>query len=222
MKSNRKRCAVEFKALCLEERFSAVGQWWVLIQNNLVRVAGSFECLWFLKRHDCLYLYSFFQTTHSGSGLGFSGWARQSCTQFYCTEKKTAAHLSAFSTQKLFTSIIRIKTRIYIFLANIRRFTTQKLARRCSELLLCNRNAFSSKVSCIRNRTGLGSTLRLQPALAKLIINTMFITQQKVPAPFLKHLGLITTSLLDLNSHISVQWDVTLISLGKSVLFPSS
>lgn len=150
MKSNRKRCAVEFKALCLEERFSAVGQWRVLIQNNLVRVAGSFECrnrcLWFLKRHDCLYLYSFFQTTHSGSGLGFSGWARQSCTQFYCTEKKIAAHLSAFSTQKSFTSIIRIKTRIYIFLANIRRFTTQKLARRLPAVNCCCVTGMPSQV----------------------------------------------------------------------------
>lgn len=120
------------------------------------------------------------------------------------------------ASHKLFNSIIRMKIRIYIFLANIPRFTTQKLERRCNELLLYNRN-----VCYIRNRTGLGSTLRLCICLAKLIINTLFIIEQKALVPFLKHLWFITTLLLELNGQISVQHDVTLIS-GKFVRIHSS
>lgn len=60
--------------------------------------------------------------------------------------KENSSSSFSFFAEKLFTSIIRMKIGNYIFLANIPRFTTQKLARRCSELLLCNRNVFSSKV----------------------------------------------------------------------------
>lgn len=38
-------------------------------------------------------------------------------------------------------------------MANIPRFTAQKLAGRCSELLLCGRNVFSSQVCYTRSRT---------------------------------------------------------------------
>lgn len=112
------------------------------------------------------------------------------------------------SSDRNYLSLIRMKIGIYVFLANIPRFTTQKLAGKCSELLLYNRNVFSSKVCYIRNRTGLDSTLRLCICLAKLTINTMFIIEQKAPVPFLKHLWFITTSLLDLNGQIPGQRDV--------------
>lgn len=74
-----------------------------------------------------------------------------------------------------YLSLIGMKIGIYIFLANVPRFTTETCQK--MQCIAAEQQERLLKVCCIRNRTGLGSTSRLCICLAKLTINTMFIIE---------------------------------------------